>query len=212
MKQLWNDNFNYMKTLGMESVSGTGSTLDSTKRIRQELPALLKALNIWTLLDVPCGDAYWMGKVDFGKTEYYGADIVEENIVKNVWKNTMHVSAAKTFFMCDITDDPFGEYDMVFCRDCLVHFSNEDVWKALKNIVASGSKYLMTTTFRDRKENHDIPTGGWRTLNLEIAPFNFPEPDLYLDENCQEQDGAYIDKSLGVWKIDDIRTLVNNAS
>ena len=66
--------------------------------------------------------------------------------------------------------------DLVLCRDCLPHFSLRDARRALENIVASGSTFLLTTTFTDRQANQDIRTGDFRALNLERAPFALPSP------------------------------------
>ena len=208
MKQLWDENYEYMKGTG--AGSGTGSTLDATKSIVERLPGILKQLDIRSMLDIPCGDFHWMSQIDLeacGVRAYIGADIVEENIIHNTDKYTRQ-GGIKTFMMSDITVDPLLTVDLVFCRDCLVHFSDEDVWKALKNIVASGSKYLMTTCFIDRRENFDIKTGDWRTLNLEQAPFNFPAPLGLLNENCPEQAGIFGDKCLSLWKVEDLRAII----
>ena len=69
------------------------------------------------------------------------------------------------------------------------------------------SKYLLTTTFTNRQLNEDITTGSWRTLNLQINPFRFPEPKIIINENCSEQDYKYIDKSLALYLIEDIKIL-----
>lgn len=67
---------------------------------------------------------------------------------------------------------------------------------------ASKSKYLLTTTFTNRKRNMNIKTGNWRPLNLEIEPIHFPKPILLISENCTEGNMAYTDKSLGLWELD----------
>jgi hypothetical protein len=41
---------------GSESRSGTGSSLDITKRLRMELPFLFLKYDIKSILDIPCGD------------------------------------------------------------------------------------------------------------------------------------------------------------
>lgn len=95
--------------------------------------------------------------------------------------------------------------DLIFCRDCLVHLSLQDIWRSLHNVCASRSEYLLITTFTERVENHDIVTGRWRTLNLEAAPFVFPRPLRLIKEGCTEDDGVYADKALGLWRVADIR-------
>ena len=92
--------------------------------------------------------------------------------------------------------DPLPEADLVFVRDCLVHFSYTDVFRALRNICRSGSHYLLMTTFSfDHRRNRDIWTGDWRPLNFRKEPFGFPEPLEVLRENHPLEE--YADKSLG---------------
>ena len=100
--------------------------------------------------------------------------------------------------------DHLPKADILFCRDCLVHLSNEDIAKSIQNIRQSDITYLLTTTFTQCDENHDIVTGDWRIINLEKPPFNFPKPMSLINEKCTEGDGTYADKSLGLWKISDI--------
>ena len=65
---------------------------------------------------------------------------------------------------------------------------------------------LLTTTFAGPRENVDITDGDWRPLNLEKAPFHLPPPLATINEECTEEGGAYADKSIGVWRIDDLPT------
>ncbi|EIJ81319.1 hypothetical protein PB1_00190 [Bacillus methanolicus PB1] len=46
-----------------ESVSGPGSSIAQTKTIIQELPILIKKLQIRKILDAPCGDFNWMKEI-----------------------------------------------------------------------------------------------------------------------------------------------------
>lgn len=181
-----------------ESVSGIGSSLEQTAEIITKLPAILKSLQVKTLLDLPCGDFNWMQKVDLSGIHYTGADIVEHLITSNQEK---YANKNITFISLDLLKDDISAYDLIFCRDCLVHLSFADIQKAIVNIKKSGSKYFMTTTFPAQATNEDIITGGWRPLYLEKAPFSFPKPLYLLNENCTEMDGAFADKSLGIWEV-----------
>jgi hypothetical protein len=53
-------------------------------------------------------------------------------------------------------------------------------------------------------DNQDIEDGDWRLLNLERAPFNFPKPLAVYNEGCDEQGSAYADKSLGLWRVENL--------
>ncbi len=187
---------------GKDSVSGLGSDVHQTRIIASELPALFNACNISTMLDIPCGDFHWMKRVNLNGIDYLGADIVKELIQKN---NAQYARAGIRFQYLNLIKDKLPKVDLVFCRDCLVHISFTEIFLALENVCHSQSEYLLTTTFTGRKDNHDIATGQWRVLNLELAPFAFPKPLKIINEGCTEGDGAYEDKALGLWSIADIR-------
>lgn len=65
--------------------------------------------------------------------------------------------------------------------------------------------FLIATTFTDCRENHDVRDDDWCMLHLERAPFGLTPVLAILDEGCTESDGAYDDKSLGVWRVEDLR-------
>jgi 2-polyprenyl-3-methyl-5-hydroxy-6-metoxy-1,4-benzoquinol methylase len=184
-----------------ESISGTGSSLSQTKTIINGIDSLINEFNIKTVLDLPCGDFNWMKYVDFKNIDYTGADIVDELIDVN--KNTYTTNNIH-FKTIDLISDNLSYYDLIINRDCLVHLSFEDIQKCIQRIKESNSKYLLTTTFINRELNEDIITGDWRTLNFKIEPFKFPEPKMIINENCNERDNKYKDKSLGLYLIEDI--------
>ena len=191
---------------GSESLSGPGSENIQTFALENELPKMLKKHEICSMLDIPCGDFNWMKKVVLpyareNEFSYFGADIVDALIKENVQK---YSSERITFMKLNLISDDLPKVDLVFVRDCLVHLSYKDIQKAIHNIKKSGSKYLMSTTFIDYHENHNIPTGHWRPINLQDAPFNFPSPDYILIENCTEGSGAYRDKAMGLWRVERI--------
>ena len=53
----------------------------------------------------------------------------------------------------------------------------------------------------------DIENGDWRMLNLRQEPFGFANPILLINEEREEVDGAYRDKSLGLWKLESLKRL-----
>lgn len=108
-----------------------------------------------------------MQYVDLSDIKYTGADIVPDLIPLNKEKYPKY-----DFKVLDLTTDNLPKVDLIFCRDCLFHLSNNLIVEALKNIKKSGSKYLLTTTFPEHKiANRDIEIGQWRIINLEIEPF-----------------------------------------
>jgi len=190
------------KWRGQDSVSGSGSDSDQTRVISCELPPLLDEFKVSTMLDIPCGDFHWMNGVNLEGTDYTGADIVGEIIEQN--REKYHRDSVR-FLILDLIRDGLPKVDLVLCRDCLVHFSFKDIRLALRNICDSQSQLLLTTTFAEGEDNYDIATGRWRALNLEAAPFGLPKPLKTVSEECTEKDGVYRDKSLALWRIEDIR-------
>lgn len=189
---------------GRESVSGPGSDLSQTAAVREALPGVLKDIGARSMLDAPCGDFFWMKEARLDLDRYIGADIVAAIIARN---NQTHDDAKREFRMLDITRDALPKVDLIFCRDCLVHLPYAAIFSAVRNFKRCGARYLLTTTFTARTENHDIPAGFWRPLNLQATPFNFSAPEKLIDERCTEDGGKYPDKSMGLWKIANLPAL-----
>lgn len=207
-EQVFTDIYKTNAWNGDDSISGPGSDIHQTRNITKELPALFNEFAIASMLDIPCGDFHWMKHVDLSNIDYTGADIVNDIIINNSEK---YRKDGVYFQKLNIITDNLPMVDLVFCRDCFVHFSFNDIFQALDNICNSQSKYLLTTTFIERKVNNNIFTGQWRTLNLELTPFSLPSPLKLICEGCTEGDSAYADKMLGLWRINDIRTSIEGA-
>src|SRR5690606_33543890 len=114
---------NYWK--GKESISGSGSGDYQTRIVRKELNKILQRKDIKSVLDLPCGDFFWMSKMNFKDVNYIGGDIVEELVKFN---NRKFGSSFVTFKKINIIKDDLPSIDLIFCRDCLVHFSFADIF------------------------------------------------------------------------------------
>jgi SAM-dependent methyltransferase len=190
------------KFRGRESASGPGSGINETRVIISELPKVFAKFDCRTILDLPCGDFHWMKHVDLTGMEYIGADIVTALVESNQRK---YAKANIRFHKLDLIKDELPRVDLILCRDCLVHLSFKDAFRALHNVCASDSDYFLSTTFTRRRHNRDIATGQWRAVNLEAAPFNLPPPLKMINEETTEGGEANRDKSLGLWKVADLR-------
>jgi len=183
---------------GNESVSGRGSDLKQTEILREKLVPLLKSMGVKKFLDLPCGDFNWMQHVDFDGIEYIGGDIVGGLVDKN---NEKYGQPGRSFERINLMTSNFPSgIDAIFCRDCLVHLSFDEIKAVMNNIKRSDAKWLLTTTFPNHPVNKEL-TGIWRSLDLCSAPLNFPQPVWLLNENCTEGGNAWSDKSIGVWEI-----------
>jgi hypothetical protein len=182
-----------------ETVSGPGSELKITQKMRQELTALLKRFGITSIADAPCGDCNWMRHVDIGTCRYIGFDIVQELIEKN----EKIFGPTREFRQLNLIEDIIDKVDLIICRDMLAHLTDEQIFRALRNFKASGSKYVLMTTNPMAIENTRIDRAGdWRKLNLELPPFNFPRPLALIEEDVPfEWERG---KHLALWFLDDL--------
>ena len=187
---------------GRVSISGPGSEHDQTQVIKEEIPKLVKEMNIRTVLDAACGDFHWMKDVELDVDKYIGADVVPEMIARN---QKEYASEIREFRVLNITKDKLPQVDLIICRDCLVHLSHRDIIIALRNLKRSKSTYLLTTTYPLMTHNRNIVTGDWRRVNFQLPPFNFPRAIKFINEGCTENYGLYADKTLELWKLEDIR-------
>ncbi|MFZ4771109.1 MAG: class I SAM-dependent methyltransferase [Ferruginibacter sp.] len=194
----WGDN---------DSLSGPGSNLIQTAIIRKEIPAILKKYQVTKMLDAPCGDFFWMRLIReelFGILKsYLGGDIVPQLIRKN---NELYGNDIFSFIEFDITKDTLPEVDLIFTRDCFIHLSFVNIYKALKNYKNSGATYLLVSTYTKKRRNKDVPNVfiNGRAINLQTFPFYFPKPLELINEECTEGNNEYADKSLALWKLKDI--------
>lgn len=200
-KELFTQYYRNNSWNGKESLSGPGSDYEQTKFLIPELQILLGNLKIKTILDVPCGDFNWMKRINLEGIKYHGGDIVEDVIKSNTRR---YGSDTIKFSTIDVVNDTLPKSDLVMVRDCLVHLNTNEIFKALKNIKDSKSKYLLTTNFtwKHISNNSEIKTGEWRRINLEESPYNFKRPiEILIEGNIQSHDR---DKTMSLWLIKDI--------
>ena len=183
-----------------ESRSGAGSSLAETEIVRSKIPELIKKYKIKTIFDASCGDFNWMRHVDLAGVKYTGADIVEDLIIQNQQK---YSNENINFVSLDVMTDELPKSDLIILRDTLFHFSNDQIFKTLKNIKRSGSSLLLTTSYFEKDHlsdtNSDIEVGDWRYLNLELEPFFLKKPIERIFEVPWLREHS--DRTLSLWTI-----------
>jgi len=171
-----------------ETACGFGSTLRATETLRAELPKLLARLGTEVLLDAPCGDLNWMSTVDVRGVRYIGIDTSEENL-----KAAKLRSPGLDLWRIDVVEQGLPLADTVLCRDFLQHLPTATAQRALENIRTTGAKWLLATS-HEAEVNEDVDApGGFRPLNLCIAPFDLGEPLETIDDGPG--------RIVGVWAL-----------
>lgn len=184
------------------SRSGLGSEPVATAAVSKALQSVLKQRGARSLLDAPCGEISWIAGC-IKDLDYTGVDIVPTLTAANMVRAERDNLIGR-FLTADITRDDLPRADLILCRDCLVHLSFENIRRAVTRFKANGSSWLLTTTFPECDINSDCEDGDWRALNMERAPFHWPAPSALINEQCEEGDGGWRDKSLGLWRLADI--------
>ncbi|MDQ6666517.1 MAG: class I SAM-dependent methyltransferase [Acidobacteriota bacterium] len=182
-----------------ESVSGRGSSTRYTQSVREQLPELLRRLEIETFFDAPCGDFFWMRKVreSYSSFRYIGCDIVPALVEEN---QRRFGNASTEFRVLDITREKPPRVDLILCRECLGHLAHRDAVAAVRNFRASQSRYLLATTHPKLAKNRPIITGDWGPVNLQAAPFNLPAPIEIIQEWDNDETAAGA-TCLGLWDL-----------
>ena len=186
-----------------ESVSGPGSSLAETEKLRRDLKGIIEKLGIKSLLDAPCGDSHWIASLAGQLNLYLGLDIVADLIADNIRR---YADRNMYFQVGDILTTPLPQTDAILCRDCLVHLNDASILQALHNFQASGAQYLLSTSFPQRS-NRTIEQEGyqWQPLNLQAAPFHLGEPLAVIEEYPRDFSFEFRDKALLVWDLASLR-------
>lgn len=177
---------------GRDSMSGVGSKMGfQTFNSLLLLAKLIRAQNITTMLDVPCGDANWIfeARETDALEMYVGIDLAKSVINLNRERFAHH--ANKQFHVWDLGKCPIPQlatsdgstkpFDLIHVRDVLQHMTLAQGGAAAHNLLKSGAKFIVATTYH-RGKNTGVETdterrkGAFFLNDLSKAPYNFPAP------------------------------------
>ncbi|NEX94363.1 class I SAM-dependent methyltransferase [Caulobacter sp. 17J65-9] len=189
--EIWRDN----GWGGAESRSGPGSGVARTEPFRAALEAFLARVRPRLVYDAPCGDWCWMRHVRLPEgAAYLGADIVSPMIAE---LNARDARPGVAFTTADVVAaDPPAEADVWLCRESLFHLTLADAVRVVERWRASKIEWFLATTTPTVGLNAEMTTGGWRRLNLALAPFPLGPP-LEVLPDAAPADPA---KVVGVWR------------
>jgi len=183
------------------SLSGPGSMVEATQVACKVLGATVHRIlnegkrNI-SILDAPMGDFYWQPPclTKLATTLPYGAHVTYKGVdisataVERAEARRQKVNMEKTTRVTEsVAIEPFaqldlakphgipenlGTFDIILCNDALMHNSEENIFKILRNF-NEGAKYLVVNSYIEGHDNKDIEIGQFRRLDLTSAPYNF---------------------------------------
>lgn len=171
------------------SWDGPGASLNNTGDLRDWLPNMLRSLNVTRMLDAACGDWNWMQYVDLSGVAYTGWDVDQGRVERCVERAQGRPNV--TFECVNLLTVPeIPRYDLILCRDCLGHFTNGYIDQVLKQFTASGSTWLLASTYPEAGNEFEYDPRRWawlgyleRPVNLEAPPWEMskamalPEPE-----------------------------------
>ena len=183
-ENLWN---------GRETYSGgPGSGDDKVRDMVPIIHRLVKTQGIGSVLDVGCGDGYWIPPLP----DYIGLDVSSEAIAM---ARRRHPERDFRVY----GGGPLPPADLVLCIHVLQHMTVQQGVQMVGRIRKTGARWLMATTFSEG-ENFDRPESGdaggyWP--DLTSAPFDLGEPmSSDVAGHTRGQDPLH-GGMLGIWRL-----------
>jgi SAM-dependent methyltransferase len=150
-----------------KGTSGPGSTLEATEEYRAYLQQFIKSHDVKSVVDAGCGDWSFSSAIDWGEARYLGVDISSQTI-ELVRQRFERKGVA--FDIADVTES-LPSADLLLCKDVLQHLPNEKVMRFIKNNLVKGKYKWAIITDDKGRDNHDIPAGEHRLIDLGAPPF-----------------------------------------
>lgn len=173
---------------GVESRSGPGSGMHATRSLGRELSFIVALHEISSVLDVGCGDGYWMPDLP----GYVGFDV---SAVALELARARHPDREYTSVW------PERSFDLVIVRDVIQHLSLREGVALLDRVLGLSPRFVLASTYRGGL-NIDIETGGAYTPDLQRPPFGLPEPVYWIFDGYHYHDTIELrdpTKYLALW-------------
>lgn len=175
MKDVFSTIYKYNKWGGG---SGPGSFKECTVEYLAFLHKFVYSHDIRSIADLGCGDWQMLKHFNFtNNINYYGYDVVQDVIEadKRLYgKENINFYLLESVSKMRITD-------LLMVKDVLLHWNNEMIINFLKSVMIKYKYVILVQDFDDGKENKDIEVGQFRSINLELYPFNFTVYKQHID-------------------------------
>jgi len=175
---------------GVESRSGPGSGDIATRALPDELRFIVHLHEISSVLDVGCGDGYWMPELP----GYVGCDVSEIAL-----RLARRRHPERTY----VRKWPTGYFDLVIIRDVIQHLPLAAGLELLERVRAMAPRFLLASTYVGGL-NVDIPIGDAYSPDMQADPFSLPEPAYWIFDGShyhQTSEPRDPTKFLALWPV-----------
>lgn len=151
--------------------SGLGSTPEYTEDYRRFLEGFLKEHQIKSVLDVGCGDWQSTRLINWGDVRYHGVDVVPV-LIERLRKT--YGGPNRMFSVINALDPEIPEADLIITKDVMQHLPNRTILSIIPKLTKAAKHILWVNDKapKDELNNTDIPSAGYRTLDLSRPPFS----------------------------------------
>jgi SAM-dependent methyltransferase len=154
--------------------SGTGSRVSMTVTYRYMIESFIRLNDVHSVLDIGCGDWQFSKLIpwDDYDVSYLGLDLSDVIIEKNT---ATFATERHQFKVIREPSEIFGlgRFDLVLCKDVLIHTPNSVANEYLDVFVAVARFALITVDgFPSDRINEDIEIGDYRAMDIRKPPFS----------------------------------------
>lgn len=167
-------------------------------------------MNFTSFLDAPCGSMHWMpsvlseveSKLNGRPFRFVGIDVVPFLMDQMSMRFSNHSNWS--FRASDITAEPLREpFDLIMSRDVFFHLTFDKIKCAVNFFSASGSRYLLATSYKGAENSEtsvktvirqELNEGGYRDVDMNAKPLFLPPPAQVFNEYSAE-------RIMGLWTL-----------
>ncbi len=168
---------------GKESRSGVGAGTVAIEHIATPIRELVERLGCKSVLDVGCGDGFWMPDLP----GYIGIDVSAAALYLHRKRHP------DRDLRLDNGASPYPQTDLTISRCVMQHLSFPDAQRLLDRMTSP----MLLLTSNAKGQNRSIQSGEGYWINLEAKPFGFGPPIERIKDG-QSDDFDY-DNFLGLW-------------
>jgi SAM-dependent methyltransferase len=153
--------------------SGPGSAPENTLQYREFLQGLIDINPSSQVVDVGCGDWQIGRLLDWSGVSYVGVDVVRSVTDANTGK----YENDHTKFVClDALSERIPTGDILLVKDVFQHWPNKAIVSFLDTYLPLFGTVVVTNDLSAKSHparvNSNIELGGWRPIDMSLAPFN----------------------------------------